>query len=153
MLDHNQTLDLGLDYGADVRASDWFYMKKLIADVQRELASEKKHVILILTHWLVTYDMLRTYEDEVIMNGSPTVAEVNYFRGSLALIKGHGIHILNLLEHLQEEPRDTTGVSCKDIAAIIHELDLAEDTYNEDTVPKKREEELLSIFGDRSKPS
>ena len=153
MLDDNQTLDLGLDYGVDVRASDWFYMKKLIADVQRDLAREKKHAIMILTRWLTTYDMLRTYEDEVIIRGSPTLAEVSYFRGSLALVKGHGIHILNLFDHIQQSPEEATGVSCDDISAIIHELELTEDTYKGEVIPKKREEELLSIFGDRPEQS
>ena len=152
MADEEKNALLGLDFGPDIRASDWFFMKKLIVDVQVELTRKHtKYAFMILSRWLTSYEMMQTYEDEVVINGNPTQSEMSYFRACLAHIKANGIAVLSLLEHLQYAPEETTGISCRDINAMIEEMSMREGVYENEKLPEKREEELAKIFGNGSK--
>ena len=152
MLGEQENTLLNLDWGSDIRASDWFFMKKLILDVQLELTQKHtKYALMILSRWITSYEMMQAYEDEVIINGEPTQIEKNYFQACLAHIKANGIAVLSLLEHLETAPEDNTGISCEDINAMIEEMSMREGVYENEKLPKKREEKLAEIFGNGSK--
>ena len=136
-----------------IRSSDWLFMKKLNANVQVELTrSHTKRAVMILARWLTSYEMLQAYEDEIIMQGDASFTEKNYFRGCLAHVKGNGIMLLDLLENLPEDtPQKHTGISCKDVNAMIEELTLRESVYDTEKLPEQCEDKLKELFGDSPK--
>jgi hypothetical protein len=135
-----------LIFDGDIRHSDWFYMKKFLADFHRDMAATDRHLLKIIGNWLTAYDMLKTYEDVLIIDGNPNQLERDYFRASLAIIKGHGIHLLSIIENQPFNIPREMGVKVGDIAAMVEELAATEQAFSGKT-PLARTQLLQGVFG------
>lgn len=133
---------LDIPFSSDIRSSDWFYMKRFLAELQRELAEGKRYYLKIVGGWCQAYDMLRAYEDAILLHGEPSQAERRFFMGNLAVIKGFGIHILNIVESGNLEIPKEMGISLKDLVAMVEELGAMEKAYTLAPMKYERFKEL-----------
>lgn len=143
---NQQTLDIPLS--SDIRSSDWLYMKKLLTDLQRELAEGKRYFLRIVANWVQAYDMLRAFEDVVMVeSGDPSQSERKFFIGNLAVLKGYGIHILNILEAHNLEIPKALGVAVSDLLAMVEELGAMEKAYGVSSPAPAKKNLLEDMFG------
>ncbi len=142
-----KTRELALDFGADVRTSDWFYMKRLLAELQAELIAKQRKLTMVVAKWIVACEMLQCFEDEVLLVETPSPGERAHYLGSAAILKGHGIHLLSQLEASNLDLVGLTGLSLADISAQIEALRLSELTWGGQHLPAERVAALEALFG------
>lgn len=85
---------LNLELPDSGASADKAYIRKLLAEVERELHAEQKYAARLTMKWLVAYDMVRTQEASLMVQDGPILAEQTALRGYLAILRGHGIHLL-----------------------------------------------------------
>jgi hypothetical protein len=138
---------LELPISEDIRSSDWQYVRRFLTNLQRELREGKKLFLKLVADWSTAYDMLRAFEDSVMFSESgPSLSERQFFLGNVVILRGLGIHILNLLETHDLEIPPEMGLTVKDLAAMLAELKGTEAAHSIEEVPSKSKL-LEEIFG------
>lgn len=117
--------ELGLDCG--LRDLNWLYLRKFLLELEREFDQQREYVAYLATRWLTAYDMVRSYQESVILCGNPSEFEKHYFAACIAEIKGKGIHLLNMLQqNVNLDLHKLLGFSSDDVAAMVRELEISE---------------------------
>jgi len=134
-------------YDTEIRNSDWFYMRHLIAELQEDFTRKSKLVLLLTSKWLLAYDMYDCYENTIIIQGTPSESEKAFSKSIRSILKGYGIHLIQKLTENDKIHLDQLDISFEDIQAMVEELSFRDaETWQDMT--SSRKQELQGMFSD-----
>ncbi len=140
--------DLGFDCG--LSDLNWLYLRRFLSELERDFEHKRTYLAYLATRWITAQDMLRSYESTVILGGSPSEFERQYFRACAAQIRGKGLHLLALIKQNPDfDLEKTLGFSEDDLGSMIREVEISEGIVFKAMTPGRREE-LRNIFGGHS---
>ena len=126
-------------------APEAYFACKLIAQVQREAHSERKHWLRATARWLVAYDYVKELEDRLLMRGSDALQrERDFFSSTIAILIGLG-RLLSTRLRDAEISVDPLGLTLADLMACVEELEDIDRATRRDASPVV-EEKLRSLF-------
>lgn len=144
--DDAQTL-LGLSCPTDLRNNEWHYVNVLLLSIQRDVQEGKRRFIKAAIGWVTAYDMLRAFEDTLMSDREPmSPDERQFFLGNVAILKGLGRHLVNVIERNGLTIPTAAGVGLEDILSMCEELSGMETAYAADFYPAAKIDLLKSLF-------
>jgi hypothetical protein len=136
--------ELGLDCG--LRNLDWLYLRKFFVDLERDFDQQRAYLAYLSTRWFTAYEMLKSYEDCVILEGKANTYEHTYFAACLAELRGKGLHLLNLVQqNTSLDLKAVVGFGPDDITAVIAELATSEGAAHR-AMTEARKQELDAVL-------
>ncbi len=140
-----QTPLLDLDYTVD--QSDWFAVKLLIDEIERDINERRRALLFRMAVWFSAVRVFRNVEARRMLGDDPTNRDRLYHRGILAFLKGAGeMLIVELRRHAEIDTRQI-GVSHADFEACVEDLRLSEAEWYSDVTPARRNQILSDVFG------
>jgi hypothetical protein len=140
-----QTPLLDLDYAVD--QSDWFAVKLLIDEIERDINERRRALLFRMAVWFSAVRVFRNVEARRMLGEDPTTRDRLYHRGILAFLKGSGeMLVVELRRHSEIDTRQI-GVSHADLDACVEDLRLSEAEWYSDMTGARRNEILADVFG------
>jgi hypothetical protein len=122
-----------------------YFASRLIAQVQREAHSERRHWLRATSRWLVAYDYAKELEDRLLMRGNDALQrEREFFSSTIAILIGLGRLLATRLREA-EMSLDPLGLTIVDLVACVEELEDIDRAMRRDASPIV-EEKLRVLF-------
>lgn len=102
---------------------DMRFASRLIAQMQREMALQNRHLLRVVSKWLTTYEYVKMLEDEHLSMDEPLQTHRDFFRGTVSVVKGLGRLLLAHLQNSDAEKLEILGITYRDLAACVEELE------------------------------
>lgn len=131
----------------DQATSDTFFASRLIAQMQRELAQRKRHMMRVASKWLVAYDYVKMLEEQHLMTTNPVEAQSQFFKGTLSVVHGLGVLLLAKLDAAEADNLTSLGITYQDLAACVDELADISRAQDNDMTPAMVTEMNRTLFG------
>jgi hypothetical protein len=133
------------DFSADPK--DWVPALLLQADLEKELAEKRLHLLRRLATWLSLITIFRRLEHDKMIVESPTARDYKYHKAMLSFIVGSGeILILELESHKQIDSVNI-GMPFESVAATLQELRYDLRMWHSDMTDDRRAQILKDVFG------
>lgn len=133
------------DFSADPK--DWVPALILQADLEKELAEKRLHLLRRLSTWLSLIAIFRRLEHEKMIVADPTARDYKYHQAMLSFIVGSGeILVLELESHKQIDPVHI-GMPFESVTATLQELRYDLRMWHSDMTEDRRAEILQNVFG------
>jgi hypothetical protein len=133
---------------SDSDAPDMRFAAHLIAQVQRELAQRNRKLLRTVSRWLDLYEYVKMLETERLLATDPLQAQTQHFPGTLFLVHGLGVVLLAKLNADEAAKIDSLGLTYKDLAACVEELEDTHRSLHSDMTPgmiAKMNDDLFGI--------
>ncbi|MGZ5021486.1 MAG: hypothetical protein ACXWFY_02965 [Chthoniobacterales bacterium] len=132
------------DFAADPK--DWIPALLLQADLEKELAEKRLHLLRRLATWLSLITIFRRLEHEKMILSDPTARDYKYHKAMLSFIVGSGeILVLELESHKQIDSTHI-GIPFESVTATLQELRYDLRMWHSDMTPERRAEILENVF-------
>ncbi len=135
----------GDDFAVDPK--DWIPALILQADLEKEMAEKRVHLLRRLATWLSLLAILRRLEQEKMIATEATPRDMKYHRAILSFIVGAGeILLLELESHKTIDPIHI-GMPFENVLATMQELRYNLRMWHGDMSDERRTEILQDVFG------
>ena len=133
------------DFAADPK--DWIPALILQADLEKELAEKRLHLLRRLSPWLSLINIFRRLEQDKMIVAEPTARDFKYHQAMLSFIVGSGeILVLELESHRQIDSVHI-GMPFESVVATLQELRYDLRMWHSDMKEERRAEILQNVFG------
>ena len=133
------------DFAADPK--DWIPALILQADLEKELAEKRLHLLRRLSTWLSLINIFRRLENEKMIIAEPTARDYKYHKAMLSFIVGSGeILVLELESHKQIDSVHI-GMPFESVTATLQALRYDLRMWHSDMTAERRAEILQDVFG------
>jgi hypothetical protein len=137
--------EIAFPEGPLASAPEAYFACKLIAQVQREANSERRHWLRATSRWLVAYEYVKELEDRLLMRGGDALQrERDFFSSTTAILIGLG-RLLSTRLREADMSLDALGLTLADLAACVEELEDIDRATRRDASPVV-EEKLRALF-------
>ncbi len=133
----------------ELRATDWFFVKRLLRDLQEEFQARERYLIGTVSRYVIGLELFRLCEQLTILDPrSPSQRDRSYHRGMLAIFRGLGELLLaDLRQHEEIDIKPALGYGFADLAATVEELAIDERMHYGEMTDARREQILGEVFG------
>lgn len=142
--------DADLPFGNDdfsVDPKDWVPALILQADLEREMAEKRHHLLRRLSTWYSLVAIFRRLERDKMIAVDPTSRDQKYHRSMLEFLIGSGaVLLLELEAHKQIDPIHI-GIPFESVAAQLEELRDDLRMWYGGMTAQRRTEILADVFG------
>jgi len=133
------------DFAIDPK--DWIPALILQADLERELAEKRNHLLRRLSTWYSLIGIFRRLERDKMVASQPTQRDSKYHRALLEFLIGSGaVLVLELEGHKQIDPMHI-GIPFESVSAQLVELRDDLRMWHGAMTPDRRKEVLSNVFG------
>jgi hypothetical protein len=133
------------DFAADPK--DWVPALILQADLEKELAEKRLHLLRRLSTWLSLINIFRRLEHDKMIVSEPSARDYKYHQAMLSFIVGSGeILVLELESHKQIDSVHI-GMPFESVIATLQELRYDLRMWHSDMTDDRRSEILKDVFG------
>lgn len=131
----------------DLDPKDWVPALLLQAELEREMAEKRHHLLRRLSTWYSLITIFRRLERERMVAAEAALRDRKYHRAMLEFLIGSGaLLVLELECHKQIDPMHI-GVPFEAVAAQMQELRDDLRMWHGDMTPARRSEILSDVFG------
>ena len=135
------------DYNEDPK--DWLPAKILLAEIEKELAERRVHLLRRLSSWYLALKILKDLEDRRMVLQSPTSRDLQYHKAFSRFLQGVGeILLLELQQHTEIDP-ESIGIKFEDVAASVEALRYNIEMWHSDMTEIRRGEILSNVFSEQ----
>lgn len=118
---------------------NWLYLRQFLHELERDFDQKRAYLAYLATRWVTGYEMLRSYQDAVIYQSTPSEFEMTYFKACAAQLKGKGLHLLALLQQNPGMDLDrSVGFGADDVMAIVQEIEISAGVVYSAMTPTRR---------------
>ncbi|MFA6288070.1 MAG: hypothetical protein WC661_11860 [Opitutaceae bacterium] len=115
--------EIAFPEGPLASAPEAYFASRLIAQVQKEANSERRHWLRATSRWLVAFEYVKELEDRLLMRGVHSLQrEKDFFASTIAILIGLG-RLLSTRLRDAEMPLEPLGLTLADLTACIEELE------------------------------
>jgi hypothetical protein len=142
--------DADLPFGIDdfsVDPKDWIPALLLQADLERELAERRHHLLRRLSTWYSLIGIFKRLEREKMIAVDPTHRDRKYHRSMLEFLIGSGSILVLELEAHKEIDSNHIGIPFESVAAQLQELRDNLKMWYGDMTEGRRSQILGDVFG------
>ncbi len=133
------------DFAIDPK--DWIAALILQADLEKELAEKRNHLLRRLSTWYSLIGIFRRLEREKMVAVEPTQRDSKYHRALLEFLIGSGAVLVLELEGHKEIDPIYIGIPFESVAAQLAELRDDLKMWHGGMTTDRRKEILSNIFG------
>jgi len=131
----------------EIDPKDWIPALLLQADLERELAEKRNHLLRRLSTWYSLITIFKRLERERMVAAEPTLRDKKYHRAMMEFLIGSGaVLVLELECHKQIDPNHI-GVPFESVVARVAELRDDLRMWHGDMTAPRRAEILSDVFG------
>ena len=131
----------------EIDPKDWIPALILQADLEREMAEKRTHLLRRLSTWFSLITIFRRLERDRMVSTEATMRDKKYHRAMMEFLIGSGaVLVLELECHKQSDPIHI-GVPFESVIAQVQELRDDLRMWHGDMTATRRAEILSDVFG------
>lgn len=117
----HQALGQG-DFDFNIEQPDWVALRILMARIEQDAASRRKHLLRKVSDWFLALDMLRDFEVQHFVDDEPQPRDREYMRVFLTQMMAQGERLQLDLDRTTEISPQAIGIGPGEVGANVQYL-------------------------------